>query len=144
MSDIHPTMARLYKAAAARGFARPADVAGEMNMSHQRLKNWDARGISFEGAIDAQAMLGINAVWILSGDGGPDLASQPVGLDASRLAIVLEIVEGAIADSRKKVPLAFKASMVKRVYDGQHALNADTAPAVRAALAGLLESFGTD
>ncbi len=144
MPEIHPTMARLYRAAAARGLARPSDVAAELNTSQQRLKNWDARGISADGAIEVQAAMGINAVWVMRGEGAPDLSSHPMGLDAARLATVLEIVEGAIADSRKKVPQAFKASMVKRVYDGQHLLNADTAPAVRAALAGLLESFGTE
>lgn len=144
MSNLHPTMTRLYTAATTRGFLRPSDVAAELNASQQRLKNWDSRGISCEGAIDAQARLGINAVWILTGDGSPDMSSQSVGLDASRLATVLEIVEGAIADSRKRVPPMFKATMVKRVYDGQHLLNADTAPAVRAALAGLIDSFGDD
>lgn len=73
-----------------------------------------------------------------------DLPSQPAGLDSERLSIVLGIVEGAIADSRKRVPEAFKARMIKRVYEGQHELAADTAPAVQAALVGLLESLGDE
>jgi len=67
--------------------------------------------------------------------------SHPVGLDLGKLTTVLAVVEGAISDSRKDVPADFKARMIKRVYESQHALNAESAAAVQAALAGLLETL---
>src|ERR1044072_5143730 len=78
--------------------------------------------------------------------GGSKLAraSQPVGLDVGKLATVLAVVEGAVKDSGKEVPAAFKARMIQRVYESQHALSADSASAVQAALAGLLETLGTE
>lgn len=74
----------------------------------------------------------------------PAPASQPAGLDADKLSVVLGIVEGAIADSRKRVPMDFKARMVKRVYESQPTVTVDSAPALQAALASLLETIGTD
>lgn len=71
-------------------------------------------------------------------------ASQSTGLDADKLALVLGVVEGAIADSRKRVPTEFKARMIKRVYESQPTLNADSASAVQAALAGILETVGSE
>lgn len=75
-----------------------------------------------------------------TGGGDP---SRPVGLDPDRLALVLAIVDGAISDSRKRVPDKFRARMIARVYDGQHALSGDTADAVRALLTGLIETSET-
>lgn len=72
----------------------------------------------------------------------PKSSSQPVGLDADKLTLVLSLVEGAIADSGKSVEPKFKARMIKRVYEDQHALSAEAASAVRLALAGLLETVG--
>jgi len=74
----------------------------------------------------------------------PGPASQPAGLDADKLALVLGIVEGAIADSRKRVPADFKARMIKRVYESQPTVSPDSAAAVQSALAGLLETIGND
>jgi DNA-binding XRE family transcriptional regulator len=71
--DIHATMARLYQAAKE---LRPpiegqSDLARALNVSPQVVNNWEERGISKDGAITAQQLLGINAVWIRKNEGPP-------------------------------------------------------------------------
>ena len=72
----------------------------------------------------------------------PRSASQAVGLDPDKMTLVLDIVEGAIADSGKSVERKLKARMIKRVYEDKHALSGAAADAVRLALAGFLETVG--
>lgn len=69
MAEMHPSMKRLYAAAAhldspIRG---QSAVARALGQSPQTLKNWESRptGVSAAGANKAQQMLGINATWIL-------------------------------------------------------------------------------
>lgn len=73
MTEIHPTMARLYAAARAakviRGKHPQAELAQAMNTSSQRIKNWESRGISKEGAIGAQRELEISLSWVMNGEG---------------------------------------------------------------------------
>lgn len=70
MAYMHPSMQRLYQAAlAVSGDSIPADVARRMNTSQQRLYNWEARGISQEGAIEAERAYGVSPRWILDGSG---------------------------------------------------------------------------
>jgi hypothetical protein len=61
-------MAALYIAAKDHGDLQPADVARRMNISQQRLKNWDSRGISKEGALAAQEIYGIDGLALMRGD----------------------------------------------------------------------------
>lgn len=72
MSNIHPTMARLYEAAIAgeiiKGKHPQAELARAMNTSSQRIKNWADRGVSKEGAIEALQDLGISLGWVMEGD----------------------------------------------------------------------------
>lgn len=70
--------------------------------------------------------------------------SQALGLEPVKLALALKVVEGAIADSGKRVPHAFKATMLKRTYESPHPVTADNADSVQAALAGLLETIGDE
>lgn len=69
MSKAHPTMSRLYLAATEKGISGQSELARAMNVSPQRVNNWEARGISQEGANLAQAKLGINSTWVLSEQG---------------------------------------------------------------------------
>ncbi|MGA0588840.1 LexA family transcriptional regulator [Dyella sp. KRB-257] len=59
--DMHPSMRRLYEAAKERGDNAPAKVARRLNVSPQRLQNWESRGISREGALTAQQAYGVDA-----------------------------------------------------------------------------------
>lgn len=78
MSKTHPTMARLYEAAAIHhGIRTPSELARRLDTSPQRLKNWDGRGLSQMGANQVQATLGISATWILEAR-GPVMLSNAV------------------------------------------------------------------
>ena len=70
----------------------------------------------------------------------PHSASQPMGLALDRMAVVLEVVDGAIADSRKRVPPKFRANLVKRVYEMPIELTPDTTETVRTMLVALMEN----
>lgn len=88
MPDMHPSMKRLYAAAAQlepsiRGQSALARALGQ---SPQTLKNWENRptGVSASGASKAQQDLGVSSTWILEAlppmfIGGP----QPVAATAT-------------------------------------------------------------
>lgn len=79
MPIMHPQMARLYEAAAElKGVRGQSAVARLLNMSPQAVKNWEARGVSYEGAIGAQKIIGCNAVWVLENIGNMRLQDQPI------------------------------------------------------------------
>ena len=69
---MHATTQRLYAAAKSM-----KDVEGQSNLakllgeSPQTIKNWEARGVSKNGMLKAQQIIGCNAVWIETG-GGPE------------------------------------------------------------------------
>lgn len=42
-----------------------SDLGARLNVSSAVLTNWKARGISKEGALDAQRLWGVNALWLL-------------------------------------------------------------------------------
>lgn len=66
-------MMRLYEAArAARkltGDSDQADLARLLNESPQTIHNWEVRGISKQGALNAQAVFGVNSTWLNFGSG---------------------------------------------------------------------------
>lgn len=65
-------MRRLYDAArSAHGIRTPSELARSLNATPQRIKNWQDRGISQQGATDVQARLGISATYVLDGVGAP-------------------------------------------------------------------------
>lgn len=119
MAKVHETMRRLYTAAEARGLKRPSDIAERLNISHQRLKNWDARGISQQGANMAQARLGISSTWLLTGEGSADAAgeSQPLQLDESKLDTATRFFE-QLERSHPKVQIsdAARIRIITGVY----------------------------
>jgi hypothetical protein len=72
--DIHESAARLYAAAKQlAGIAGKSAVARLLNESPQAVNNWERRGISEGGALKAQAAIGCDAIWLLTGKGSPDL-----------------------------------------------------------------------
>lgn len=75
----HQTFARLMEGAKfAANISMKADLARRLNISGQRIQNWQARGVSDEGMLDAQELLGISAIWIRRGT-GPKLIADPLG-----------------------------------------------------------------
>lgn len=68
--SIHESMRRLYQAAKTKlGHAPgPSELARELETSAQVVKHWEARGISKDGALIAQARFGIDANQLLTND----------------------------------------------------------------------------
>lgn len=127
----------------------PADLARACKVKPASVSGWFGQGakptkmISGDNLVAAASFLGTTAEFIMTGRQPPP-PSHSTGLDTDKLATVLSVVEGAIRDSGKRVPPAFKARMIKRVYDSQHTLTPDSAGAVQDALAGILETIGAE
>lgn len=66
----HITGTRLLQAAKALKQADgPSEVARLLNVSPQRITNWTTRGVSKEGMLLAQRLIGVSATWIETGEG---------------------------------------------------------------------------
>lgn len=67
---MHMQMKRLYEAAEAlRGITGQSDVARALNASPQTINNWEARGMSKAGMLNAQSTFGCSATWLETGEG---------------------------------------------------------------------------
>jgi len=75
--DVSPSMRRLAEALAlvAPELKTQADIARAVDESQGVVHNWGSRGVSERGALKAQVTYGINAAWILTGQ-GPKLINQ--------------------------------------------------------------------
>ncbi|WP_074771181.1 S24 family peptidase [Paraburkholderia fungorum] len=62
-----------------KGAVGPSDVARLLGVSPQKITNWLSRGVSKEGMLDAQRLIGCSAVWLQTGEGEM--------IDASRLHV---------------------------------------------------------
>lgn len=65
MQEKHFSMVRLYSAAASKKVTGQSAVARALNVSPQRVKNWESRGLSETGARLAQGVFGCDANWLL-------------------------------------------------------------------------------
>lgn len=98
-------MARLYEAAERiRDAAGQSAVARVLNVSPQQLNNWEKRGVSFEGMLNAQETLGCNAVWLRKGV-GPMLVGEPVPVGAEPTKDVLSESLKLTAETAKELRL---------------------------------------
>jgi hypothetical protein len=88
----HASYQRLFDSFELRGVTPQASIARALNRSDQVVGNWSKRGVSQDGALDAQRAIGVSATWILDGrgpqwiTGGP--AAEPLRLAGPRLAEV--------------------------------------------------------
>jgi hypothetical protein len=68
--EIHESTQRLYDVV-----KRVLEIEGQaalarlLNESPQVVNNWEARGLSERGALKAQALVGVDANWLLTGQG---------------------------------------------------------------------------
>jgi hypothetical protein len=90
----HPSMRRLLEAAvAARVIDDPdahgsiAALARKLNKSDQVLRNWSARGVSNEGALEAAGILHSDANWVLNGIKPPDQRIFPPSIIAGAVSV---------------------------------------------------------
>lgn len=82
--QIHATAARLLEAAKIlKGAEGPSDVARLLGVSPQKVTNWKKRGVSTEGMLDAQRLIGCSAIWLQTGEGEMiDSAGQHISVPA--------------------------------------------------------------
>ncbi|MFM0218250.1 S24 family peptidase [Paraburkholderia caledonica] len=77
IARMHATMERLYEAARLlHQIEGPAQLAKFLNISEQLVNNWQRRGISKGGMLDAQKLIGCSATWLETGT-PPMLAATP-------------------------------------------------------------------
>ena len=116
---MHPTMQRLYQAAKElRNVEGQSAVAKLMNISAQRVNNWEARGISAEGMLDAESVIGCSALWLRDGQGNMEASMIP----GQAKVIVAEAGDPGFYQI-PKVTLRLSAGMtgfqtVPEIYDG--------------------------
>ncbi|MFC4431438.1 LexA family transcriptional regulator [Cupriavidus respiraculi] len=68
IARMHETMVRLYEAARKlKDLETPTDVARALNQSQQTINNWERRGMSRAGMIEAQKLIGCSATWLQTG-----------------------------------------------------------------------------
>ena len=81
MKQMHEQMARIYEAARASGMLmsgpEQANLARLLNVAQQNVNNWERRGPSKEGMLAAQNVLGVNATWVMTGEGAMFTTSAP-------------------------------------------------------------------
>jgi phage repressor protein C with HTH and peptisase S24 domain len=67
---MHKQMTRLYEAAEKlQNLTGQSNLARVLNTSPQTVKNWEARGISKQGLLTAQRVIGCDATWLETGLG---------------------------------------------------------------------------
>lgn len=116
---MHPHMERLYEAASElRGIEGQSAVAKALNTSPQRVKNWEARGMSSEGMLEAEKVFGCSALWLRDGHGHMTLGPIP----GQGVVAVVDVGDPGFYQI-PKVSLQLSAgltgfSTVPEIYDG--------------------------
>lgn len=81
-APMNAKTARLYNAVQARrkmaAPPTPTQVAGTLNISVQRLHNWNTRGPSAQALLELQELSGVNAAWVTTGQGPMFITSEPL------------------------------------------------------------------
>lgn len=78
MAAMHESMERLYRAAKElKGITGQSAVAAFLNFSPQRVKNWEERGVSNQGAVTAEERIGCSSAWVKHGRGSMVAGAPP-------------------------------------------------------------------
>ena len=76
--NMNPQMARLYEAALAlKGIASQSDLARFLGSTPQTIHNWEQRGISKQGLLLVERLVGCSALWVESGVDAMTLREKP-------------------------------------------------------------------
>lgn len=121
---MHETMVRLHQAAkelkGIDGRGAQSEIARLFGASPQQIKNWERRGISNRGMIDASKILGISASWLKTGQG--DIRDiQPYPLE--RLDIYMDTLQERLIHARKQKQMS-QAQLGKAIGKSQSAIAA--------------------
>lgn len=96
---MNPQMTRLYQAATElKGITGQAALARALDSSSQTLHNWELRGISKQGLVLAQRVIGCSASWLETGTGPMSIASAtnvaPAAMGAKRIPLISYVQAG--------------------------------------------------
>ena len=85
-SFMENSTARLYQAARElKGLKNISQIARAFNTSPQTVKNWESRGMSKEGLLKAQKIIGVSAHWLETGEGNMLILSNTEKLNLESL-----------------------------------------------------------
>lgn len=83
ITGMNEQMERLYLAARSLlGIDGQSAVAKVLNVSPQTVNNWEERGISNDGLLKAQEMVGCNAIWLRDGKGQMTASTNDTDIDS--------------------------------------------------------------
>lgn len=92
---MHEQMKRLYEAAGSlKGIIGQSKLARALNVSPQTVKNWESRGVSREGTLAAQRIIGCSAVWVETGEGPMQADNMPEDASLRELVRTLQGLRG--------------------------------------------------
>lgn len=93
-NPMNETMKRLYEfLKTTHKLEGQSAVAARLNMSPQTLNNWERRGISKNGALQAQTVFGCNARWVISGIGPKVVADEGLSEKEAEILMVFRKIE---------------------------------------------------
>lgn len=92
ISDMHSSMARLYKIALDNQVKGGSALARKLGETPQTVKNWETRGLSERGARRAQEVFGVAASWLL------EVADNPYAPKAREKAAKAQGVSQNVAE----------------------------------------------
>jgi DNA-binding XRE family transcriptional regulator len=94
-------MKRLYEAAKAlRNVEGQSELARIMNASPQTVNNWEARGISNEGLLTAQEVIGCDAIWLRDGTGSMARGGVAAQQSFGEIVRLITLYEQSTSDGR--------------------------------------------
>lgn len=128
---MNETAARLYRAASEmRDVRGKSAVARLLNTSPQTMTNWEIRGVSEKGALDAQKIIGCDANWLLDGTGQMYLQkSTPIA----------EVLELSVHEPRAPYKPQSKWPFESFNEDDWNAMDADSKAQIETYARGLVD-----
>ena len=101
---MNAQMRRLYHAAELLlGKVGQSEVGRVLNESPQVLANWEKRGMSAAGVLDAAAAIGCDALWLRDGAGKMQPGVTVTGLPANEVMKLLVLYDQADMDGRTQI-----------------------------------------
>lgn len=108
---MNEQMERLYQAAQVLlGKSGQSELGRVLNESPQVLANWESRGISAAGLLDAQATIGCDAIWLRDGTGS---MTPVIGVPAHEITQLIMLYDQATLEGRAQIRHAALASPKK-------------------------------
>jgi hypothetical protein len=109
---MNEQMTRLYSAAKSlKGIEGPSAIAKLLNVSPQTINNWEDRGISQDGLLRAQEIIGCDAIWLRDATGTMTPGSSDIEID--EMIELMALYQQSNTRGRTSI-LSFARSAAKR------------------------------